>query len=79
MSEKWATKETWATDLSPTALFTPGYGPVHCRRGHWVGGRVYPGWGIRVGAGRGYTGYYRDTLQDPYLTIFSLEALPTAK
>ena len=31
---------------------------------------VYPGCGMRVGTGEGYTGYYPVTLQDPYLTYF---------
>ena len=29
------------------------------------GGEVYPGYGTRVGPGRGYTGYYQIPSRDP--------------
>ena len=75
MSEIWALKESWPTDLSPMAIFsladaargglavmsTAGMVEGRCTRGG--AGRVY-----RVGTRRGYTGTPPGMPQDPYLT-----------
>ena len=42
-------------------------------------GRVYPGYGTRVGREGGYTGTQAQTLRDPYLVYFRYKTLPTAK
>ena len=36
-------------------------------------GRVYPGWGYRVGGWRAIPGYYPGTLQDPIFSIFKAQ------
>ena len=86
MSEKRASKESWPTVLSPTALFTPRalHARVQQTRGtrHGRGG-VYPGWGSGGWLGGTREGLYRYPVpypsQDPYLTLFPGWALPTAK
>ena len=56
--EKWRLKESWATDMSPTASWLwSAAGAVGT--GRVLGaGRVYPGCGIPGGAGRAIPGYY---------------------
>ena len=82
MSQIWATKESWSTDMSPTALFFLAALPYpwfRVVRQCGYGAGVSPGWGM---AGGWVGGLYRvlpsTLIQDPYLVIFSLRALPTA-
>ena len=63
MSEKCTLKESWPTELSPTALFSLADVPAVMLHADHVGGEVYPGWGGRWVPGRaipvpreGYTG-----------------------
>ena len=76
-------KVSWPTDMSPTALSglagtARTARPAVSRPS--VRGRGVPG---VVGTGVGwegyYTGYHQYPPRTPYLTIFSLGALPTAK
>ena len=83
MSEIYVLKESWSTDMSPTAVFTqPAVRVQHAdgAGGQLSGRGVYPGWctGGCLG-GVLYRVLPSTLIQDPYLVIFSQEALPTAK
>ena len=81
--EKWHYKESWATDMSPTALFTQrGMTRSVAGTGPWCSGGV-PGVGMTGGwlggSGGVLPGYPGPASQDPYLVYLKAEALPTAK
>ena len=69
--EIWASKVSWATDLSPTGILHCAGAAltlsVHRAGSGGVPGVGWDGW-YRVGTGRVY---YPGTPQDPYLVIFS--------
>ena len=67
MSEIWALKESYSTDMSPTTLFTQRDCHAGVQRVASRGGRVYPGWWDRVGTGGVLPAYYPVPSQDPYL------------
>ena len=72
MSEIWTDKESWATDMSPTAIFSLGHDRAAVLHADHVGGRGVPGVvgsGDRVGTGRGTTGVLPRTIPGP---IFNL-------
>ena len=56
--------------MSPTARLTRAEHGVHLLRDRGAGRRCTRGGGIRVGAGRGYTGYPAGTLRDPIFSIY---------
>ena len=59
-----------ATDLSPTALFGPGYSGAPVASAECGRGEVYPGCGMAGVGWEGYTGYYPAPSQDPDIDIF---------
>ena len=70
MSEKLALKESWSTDMSPTAhCWALQSACTRVAVVRWGG--VYPGWvWDRVGAGGGYTGTQPGQSQDPIFSIY---------
>ena len=68
--EKWVSKVSWPTDMSPTASFSPRdteYGHPDYRCG--VGG-VYPGYGRTGWAGRAIPGTHQDHPPGPIFNIY---------
>ena len=64
--EKWTYKESWATDLSPTALFTPRDRHGSMQRVDSAGRRGVPGVRDEGGSRRVLPGYSQDHPRDPY-------------
>ena len=81
--EKCRSKESWATDMSPTTLFRLAAPPLHTAASLAVLSLVYPGCGTRVvpgWAGRGTIPVpTRTHPRDPYLPYSRVQGLPTAK
>ena len=56
--------------MSPTTIFYESGSTGVSVPGRMEGGRVYPGYGIWVGAGEGYTGYYPAPVPDPNISHY---------
>ena len=65
-----ALKESWATDMSPTALYLASACPCGSVPGSELGGRVYPGSGTGWVPEGCYTGYPARPSQTPIFSIF---------